>query len=82
MQFAFFANCLTITCIHDFLRFKNKKHIFRGMNTITKNQHLEVKDPKHSCKLLDAIEEAKLLEAAPKAKRYTDMDKMWADLDK
>ena len=52
------------------------------MNTITKNQHLEVKDPKHSCKLLDAIEEAKLLEAAPKAKRYTDMDKMWADLNK
>ena len=52
------------------------------MNTIIKNQHLEVKDPKHSCELLDAIEEAKQLEADPKAKRYTDTNKMWADLDK
>ena len=52
------------------------------MNTITKNQHLEAKYPKHSCELLDAIEDAKQLEANPKAKRYTDMDKMWADLDK
>ena len=52
------------------------------MNTITKNQHLEAKYPKHSSELLDAIEEAKQLEANPKAKRYTDMDKMWADLDK
>ncbi|MBP5135678.1 MAG: hypothetical protein ILP24_07985 [Paludibacteraceae bacterium] len=52
------------------------------MNTITKNQHFEVKAPKHSCELLGAIEEAKQLEADPKAKRYTDMDKMWADLDK
>jgi len=30
----------------------------------------------------DAIEEAKRLEADPKTKRYTDMDEMWADLDK
>jgi len=30
----------------------------------------------------DTIEEAKLLEVDPKAKHYTDMDKMWAGLDK
>ena len=52
------------------------------MNTITKNQHLEAKYPNHSSELLDAIEEAKQLEADPKAKRYTDTNKMWADLDK
>ena len=52
------------------------------MNTITKSQQLEAKYPKHSCELLGAIEEAKRLEADSKAKRYTDMDKMWADLDK
>ena len=32
--------------------------------------------------LADAIEEAKQLEADPKTKRYTDMNEMWADLDK
>lgn len=42
----------------------------------------EVKYPKHSSELLDAIEEAKQLEADPKAKRYKDMNEMWADLDK
>ena len=52
------------------------------MNTITENQHFEVEAPKHSCKLLGAIEEAKRLEVDSKAKHYTDMDKMWADLDK
>jgi len=52
------------------------------MNSITKKQHNEVNHPKLSCELLDAIEEAKQLEADPKKKRYTNMDKMWADLDK
>ena len=42
----------------------------------------EVKYPRRSGELLNAIEEAKRLEADSKAKRYTDMDKMWADLDK
>ena len=42
----------------------------------------EVKYPKRSGELLDAIEEAKRLEADPKTKRYTDMNEMWADLDK
>ena len=42
----------------------------------------EVKYPKRSGNLLDAIEEAKRLEADPKTKRYTDMNEMWADLDK
>ena len=42
----------------------------------------EVKYPKRSSELLDAIEEAKQLEADPKTKRYTDMNEMWADLDK
>ena len=32
--------------------------------------------------LLEAIEEAKRLEADPKTKHYTDMDEMWVDLDK
>ena len=43
---------------------------------------LQVKYPKRSGELLDAIEEAKRLEANPKTKRYTDMNEMWADLDK
>ena len=42
----------------------------------------EVKYPDRSCELLEAVEEAKRLEADPKTKRYTDMDEMWADLDK
>ena len=42
----------------------------------------EVKYPKRSGELLDAIEEAKRLEADPRMKRYTDMNEMWADLDK
>ena len=42
----------------------------------------EVKYPKRSGELLDAIEEAKQLETDPKTKRYTDMNEMWADLDK
>ena len=42
----------------------------------------EVKYPKRSGELLDAIEEAKRLEADPKTKHYTDMNEMWADLDK
>ena len=33
-------------------------------------------------KLQNTIEEAKQLEADPKTKRYTDMNEMWADLDK
>lgn len=42
----------------------------------------ELKYPEHSGELFEAIEEAKRLEADPKTKRYTDMDEMWADLDK
>ena len=42
----------------------------------------EVRYPDRSCELLEAVEEAKRLEADPKTKRYTDMDEMWADLDK
>lgn len=42
----------------------------------------DVKYPKRSADLLEAIEEAKRLEADPKTKRYADMDEMWADLDK
>ena len=42
----------------------------------------EVKYPDRSCELLEAVEEAKRLEADPNTKRYTNMDEMWADLDK
>ena len=42
----------------------------------------EVKYPKRSGELLDAIEEAKRLEADPRTKHYTNMNEMWADLDK
>ena len=42
----------------------------------------EVKYPEHSGELFEAIKEAKQLETDPKTKRYTDMDEMWADLDK
>ena len=37
---------------------------------------------KRSDKLREAIEEAKRLEADPNTKHYTDMDEMWADLNK
>ena len=42
----------------------------------------DVKYPESSGSLLEAIEEAKRLEADPKTKRYTNMDEMWADLDR
>ena len=42
----------------------------------------KVEYPQYSNELMDAIEEAKQLEANPNTKRYTDMDEMWADLDK
>ena len=42
----------------------------------------EVKYPKRSGELLDAIEEAKRLEADPRTKHYPNMNEMWADLDK
>ena len=42
----------------------------------------KVEYPQYSKELMDAIEEAKQLEANPNTKRYTDMDEMWADLDK
>ncbi|MDD5941323.1 hypothetical protein [Fibrobacter sp.] len=35
-----------------------------------------------SKELADAIEDAKRLEANPNTKCYTDMNEMWADLDK
>ena len=35
-----------------------------------------------SDKLREAIEEAKRLENDPKTRHYTNMDEMWADLDK
>lgn len=38
--------------------------------------------PRYSTELIAAIKEAKDLEANPHTKRYTDMDEMWADLDK
>lgn len=55
-----------------------------NMSNVAKNFRInsELKYPEHSGELLDAIEEAKRLEADPKTKRYTDMDEMWADLDK
>lgn len=37
---------------------------------------------KRSDKLREAIEEAKRLENDPKTRHYTNMDEMWADLDK
>ena len=42
----------------------------------------KVEYPRYSNELTEAIEEAKALEASPKTKRYTNMDEMWADLDK
>lgn len=42
----------------------------------------KVEYPQYSKELMEAIEEAKQLEANPNTKRYTDMDEMWADLDK
>lgn len=67
-------------CLH----IQSKRHIFGTMSTVAKNFRIdsELKSPEHSGELLDAIEEAKRLEADPKTKRYTDMDEMWADLDK
>ena len=42
----------------------------------------KVEYPRYSSELKEAIEEAKALETNPKTKRYTNMDEMWADLDK
>ena len=42
---------------------------------------MEKDNANHFDKLLEAIEEAKRLEADPNTKRYTDMNEMWADLD-
>ena len=42
----------------------------------------KVEYPQYFKELMEAIEEAKQLEANPNTKRYTDMDEMWADLDK
>lgn len=43
---------------------------------------MEKDNEKCSSELLEAIEEAKLLEAAPNTKRYTSANELWADLDK
>jgi DNA-damage-inducible protein J len=42
----------------------------------------KVEYPQASKELMDAIEDAKRLEANPNTKCYTDMNEMWADLDK
>ncbi|WP_170930662.1 hypothetical protein [Fibrobacter sp. UWB1] len=63
---------------------QSKSGIFTNMSTAAKNLRIysELKYPEHSGELFEAVEEAKRLEANPKTKRYTDMDEMWADLDK
>ena len=38
--------------------------------------------PQFTDEFIDAINEAEELERNPNTKRYTDMDQMWADLDK
>lgn len=55
-----------------------------NMSTVAENVRIdsELKYPEHSGELFEAIEEAKRLKADPKTKRYTNMDEMWADLDK
>jgi DNA-damage-inducible protein J len=42
----------------------------------------EVKYPEYPKGLREAVAEAERLEADPNTKRYTDMNEMWADLDK
>lgn len=53
-----------------------------NMSTVAKNFRFDFELGSQVNELLDAIEEAKQLEADPKTKRYTDMNEMWADLDK
>lgn len=53
-----------------------------NMSTVAKKFRIDSELDSQVNKLLDAIEEAKRLEADPKTKRYTDMNEMWADLDK
>ncbi len=53
-----------------------------NMSTVAKNFRIDSELGCQVNELLDAIEEAKRLEADPKTKRYTDMNEMWADLDK
>lgn len=53
-----------------------------NMSAVDKNFRIDSELDSQVNKLLDAIEEAKRLEADPKTKRYTDMNEMWADLDK
>ena len=57
------------------------------MSNISKNAQrrgipFKVENPQDTKELANAIEEAKRLEANPNTKCYTDMNEMWADLDK
>ena len=63
---------------------QSKSGIFTNMSNAAKNFRIysELKSPEHFGELFEAVEEAKRLEADPKTKRHTDMDEMWADLDK
>lgn len=56
--------------------------IFLRQVVLHRGLPFKIEYPEYPKELMEAIEEAKRLEADPKTKRYMDMKKMWADLDK
>lgn len=56
--------------------------LFLRQSVLHNGLPFKVEYPEYSKELLSAVEEAKKLENSKETTRYTDMEKMWADLDK
>lgn len=56
--------------------------LFLRQSVLHNGLPFKVEYPKYSKELLEAVEEAKSLEKSKATKRYTDLEEMWADLDK
>lgn len=64
------------------LSLSNAINMFLKQITFRDGLPFAVEYPKPKTELEEAIEEAKQLENDPNAKRYTNMEEMWADLEK
>ncbi len=56
--------------------------LFLRQSVLHNGLPFKVEYPEYSKELLEAVEEAKSLEKSKATKRYTDLEEMWADLDK
>ena len=56
--------------------------LFLRQSVLHNGLPFKVEYPEYSKELIAAVEEAKKLESSNDTKRYTDMEEMWADLDK